>query len=183
MPARHRFAMIIAACRAAFMILCCNAGESLKFSAGCEARNLLAIGTAAITGRVTKRNVLWIAVYAAGPAVLHQSDLQRLIRLQASEVLGCTRLLNADGQIGCSGSWNLTAHHARLNVAVTDQAFLAVDKTEAVLLALDDPDQPLSNAATVVLSALHLDAFLLNTKSNATLQQLVKGVLVDLTGV
>jgi len=175
--------MIIAACRAAFMILCCNAGESLKFSAGCEARNLLAIGTAAITGRVTKRNVLWIAVYAAGPAVLHQSDLQRLIRLQASEVLGCTRLLNADGQIGCSGSWNLTAHHARLNVAVTDQAFLAVDKTEAVLLALDDPDQPLSNAATVVLSALHLDAFLLNTKSNATLQQLVKGVLVDPTGV
>ena len=175
--------MIIAACRAAFMILCCNAGESLKISAGCEARNLLAIGTAAITGRVTKRNVLWIAVYAAGPAVLHQSDLQRLIRLQASEVLGCTRLLNADGQIGCSGSWNLTAHHARLNVAVTDQAFLAVDKTEAVLLALDDPDQPLSNAATVVLSALHLDAFLLNTKSNATLQQLVKGVLVDPTGV
>ena len=175
--------MIIAACRAAFMILCCNAGESLEFSAGCEARNLLAIGTAAITGRVTKRNVLWIAVYAAGPAFLHQSDLQRFIRLQASEVLGCTRLLNADGQIGCSGSWNFTAHHARLNVAVTDQAFLAVDKTEAVLLALDDPDQPLSNAATVVLSALHLDAFLLNTKSNATLQQLVKGVLVDPTGV
>ncbi|DBA69331.1 TPA: hypothetical protein ACH3X2_012908 [Trebouxia sp. C0005] len=124
-PARHHFAMMIAACRAAFVILCCN------------------------------------AVYAAaGPAVLHQSDLQRLIRLQASEVLGCTRLLNADGQIGCS-----------------------VDTTEAVLLALDDPDQPLSNAATVVLSALHLNAFLLNTKSNATLQQLVKGILVDPTDI
>lgn len=124
MPARHNLAMMIALCRAAFVILCCN------------------------------------AVYAAGPAVVHQSDLQKLIRLQASEVLGCTRLLNADGQIGCS-----------------------VDKTKAVLLALDDPDQPLSNAATVVLSALHLNAFLLNAKSNATLQQLVKGILVDPTDI
>ena len=52
-----------------------------------------------------------------------------------------------------------------------------------MLLALDDPEQPLSNAATVVLSALHLNAFLLNAKSNATLQQLVKGILVDPTGV
>jgi len=50
-------------------------------------------------------------------------------------------------------------------------------------LALDDLDQPLRNAATVVLSALHLNAFLLNTKSNVTLQQLVKGILVDHTGV
>ena len=131
--------------------------------------------------------MLWFAVYAAaGPAVLHQSDLQRLIRLQASEVLGCTRLLNADGQIGCSGAasrWNLTAHHACIDKVLTEQTCRAVDTTEAVLLALDDPDQPLSNAATVVLSALHLNAFLLNTKSNATLQQLVKGILVDPTGV
>jgi hypothetical protein len=55
--------------------------------------------------------MLLIAVHAAGPAVLHSSDLQRLIRLQASEVSGCTRLLNADGQIGCAGaarSWDLT---------------------------------------------------------------------------
>ncbi|DBA90918.1 TPA: hypothetical protein ACH3X1_016125 [Trebouxia sp. C0004] len=125
MPARHHFAMIIVAFRAAFLMLCCN------------------------------------AVYAAaGPAVLHQSDMQRLIRVQASEMLGCTRLLNADGQVGCS-----------------------VDKTEAVLLALDTPDQPLSNAATVVLSALHLNAFLLNTKSNATLQQLIIGILVDPTDI
>ncbi len=72
--------------------------------AGCESRCLLAIETAAIIGGVTKRDLWWIAVYAAGPAILHQSDLQRLIRLQASEVLGCTRLLNADGQIGCSGA-------------------------------------------------------------------------------
>lgn len=129
---------------------------------------------------------MWIAVYAAGPAVLHQSDLQRLIRLQVSEVLGCTRLLNADGQIGCSGatcSWNLAAHHACIDEVVTEQNFLAVDKTEAALLALDGPDQPLSNAATVVLSALHLNAFLLNTQSNVTLQQLVKGILVDPTGM
>ena len=131
--------------------------------------------------------MLWFALYAAAAsAVLHQSDLQRLIRLQASEVLGCTRLLNAAGQIGCSGaacSRTFTAHHACIDGVVTVQCLLAVDKTEAVLLALDDPDQPLSNAATVVLSALHLNAFLLNTKSNATLQQLVKGILVDLTGV
>jgi hypothetical protein len=101
-------------------------------------------------------------------------------------VLGCTRLLNADGQIGCSGaacSWNLTAHHACIDKVVTERNFLAVDKTEAALLALDDLDQPLRNAATVVLSALHLNAFLLNTKSNVTLQQLVKGILVDHTGV
>jgi len=52
-----------------------------------------------------------------------------------------------------------------------------------VLLALDTPDQPLSNAAIVVLSSLHLNAFLLNTKSNATLQQLIKGILVDPTGM
>ncbi len=101
-------------------------------------------------------------------------------------MLGCTRLLNANGQIGCSGaacSWNCTAHHACTDEVVTEQTFLAVDKTEAVLLALDDPDQCLNNAATVVLSALHLNPFLLNTKSNTTLQQLVKGILVNPTGV
>ncbi len=76
-----------------------------------------------------------------------------------------------------------TAHHACIDEVVTEQSCLAVDKTEAVLLALDAPDQPLSNAATVILSALHLNAFLLSTKSNATLQQLVKGILVNPTGV
>ena len=60
---------------------------------------------------------------------------------------------------------------------------LAVASTEAVLMTLDSPDQLIENVATVILSAKDLNAFLLRTRKNATLQQLVQGVLVNPSGM
>lgn len=59
---------------------------------------------------------------------------------------------------------------------------LSVASTETVLLTLDSPDQLIENAATVILSAKDLNAFLLRTRANVTLQQLVQGVLVNPSG-
>ena len=43
------------------------------------------------------------AAQAGTSAVLHQADLQGLLRLQTSDAVGCTRLLKAEGYIGCEG--------------------------------------------------------------------------------
>ena len=43
------------------------------------------------------------AAQAESPPVLHQRDIQRLLRLKVSEATGCTRLLASDRQIGCGG--------------------------------------------------------------------------------
>ena len=43
------------------------------------------------------------AAQAGNSAVLHQADLQGLMRLQTSDAVGCTRLLTAEGNIGCAG--------------------------------------------------------------------------------
>lgn len=58
----------------------------------------------------------------------------------------------------------------------------AADSTEAVLVALENPAQMLDREAIVLLSAQHLDTFLLQVIGNTTLQQLVNGVLVDPIG-
>lgn len=54
--------------------------------------------------------------------------------------------------------------------------------TEAVLMAIEHPEQPLQQEAVVLLSAGDLDAFLLQVRTNATLRLLVQGVLVDPNG-
>lgn len=45
----------------------------------------------------------WHAVPAGAPTALRQADLQNLMRLQASDVIGCTRLMTAKGSVGCAG--------------------------------------------------------------------------------
>ena len=46
-----------------------------------------------------------------------------------------------------------------------------------------EPGQHLNQQAAVLLTASYLDPFLFQTKNNATLKQLVKGVLVRPTGM
>ena len=48
-------------------------------------------------------HTLFFVAAQAEPPVLHQAGLQALMRLQASDAVGCTRLLTAEGYIGCAG--------------------------------------------------------------------------------
>ncbi|KAL3160725.1 hypothetical protein ABBQ32_010635 [Trebouxia sp. C0010 RCD-2024] len=100
------------------------------------------------------------AVHAqAGPPVLHQAGLQKLLRLQASDAVGCTRLLTAENNIGCAAAG-----------------------TEGVLMRMEHPEKQLHQEAVVLLSAQYLDDFLLQVRTNTTLRLLVKGILVDPSG-
>ena len=58
----------------------------------------------------------------------------------------------------------------------------AADSMEAELVSLTSPDLYLKQPAAAIVSAKDLRAFLSSTATNSTLQQLVKGVLVDPTG-
>ena len=58
---------------------------------------------------------LFCAAQAETPPVLHQRDIQRLVRLKVSEAIGCTRLLASDRQIGCGGCALLLLMHLILD--------------------------------------------------------------------
>ena len=76
-----------------------------------------------------------LTVQTAAPKVLHQADLQNLMRLQVSDVVGCTRLLTVQGHIGCAGVLALQSPQCiliRLQTLLT--ALLCQCKQPAALL-------------------------------------------------
>lgn len=58
----------------------------------------------------------------------------------------------------------------------------AASGMDGVLMALEHPEKQLHQEAVVLLSAEHLDDFLLQVSTNTTLKLLVKGILVNQSG-